>query len=246
MSKNIKIKNVSFSYNAAKPILNNISLEIREGTFLGIIGINGSGKSTFSYLLNGLIPNYLKGNLTGDVFIDGISTRNEKISFFAQTVGMVFQNPDFSLFNLSVREEIEFGLNNFKIENIEEHIINALKIVGMTDFVNRDPQSLSLGEKQKICLASILALDTKYLVLDEPVAMLDYKSSMEIYQTLASLNKNGKTIIAIEHDTDYLWEFAEEILILDNGSVINFDTKKNILTDQELLRRLGIKVPNYK
>lgn len=246
MQQGITLNNVTFEYLKEKVILQNLSLDIKVGTFVSIIGSNGSGKSTFLYLLNGLIPHLSSGHLTGEVLIDGIATRTKNVAFFAKKVGMLFQNPDFSLFNLTVHEEIEFGLKNLKLTNSKEKILNALATVNLAGFENRDPQTLSLGEKQKLCLACVLALDTEYIVLDEPVAMLDYKSSLEIYQILANLNQQGKTIITVEHDTDFLWKYAKEILVLDNGSIAAHGDKTTILTNKQLLTNLGLKIPNYE
>lgn len=243
MKDGISIQNVSFAYVKNERVLKNISLEIKPGIFLGITGINGSGKSTFSYLLNGLIPHLMKGNLTGEVSVNGISTRNKSVAFFSKTVGMVFQNPDFSLFNLTVREEIEFGLKNLKLNNFDLRVKRALKAVNMADYIDRDPQTLSLGEKEKISLASILALETDYIVLDEPTAQLDYKSSTELYKILSILNRQGKTIITIEHDTDFLWQFANEVLILDKGEIILLGPTKKVLSNESTLNKLGIKIP---
>ncbi len=193
MQQGIVLDKVSFSYKKETKVLRNLSLEISRGDFLGITGTNGSGKSTLTLLLNGLIPHFIEGKLSGQVLVEGISTAQKNVSYFAQKVGMVFQNPDLSLFNLTVSEEIEFGLKNFDMSNIEERKKEALVQVGLSGFENRDPQTLSFGEKQKICLACVLALDTEYLVLDEPTAMLDYKNSLELYKLLEKLNKRGKS-----------------------------------------------------
>lgn len=245
MSTGITLQNVSFAYDKNQLVLKNISLGIKSGVFIGITGINGSGKSTFSYLLNGIIPHILKGRLNGDILIDGVSTKTQNVSFFAKKVGMVFQNPDFSLFNLTVREEIEFGLKNLHFSNQEKRVKNALSAVRMMNFIERDPQTLSLGEKEKVVLASVLALDTNYIVFDEPTAQLDYKSSLELYKILSLLNKKGKTIIVIEHDTDFLWQFAHEIVILDKGKIAARGPTKKVLTNKTTLNVLGIKIPNY-
>lgn len=241
MTKGISIKNVSFSYEKDKFALRNNCLEIKKGSFLGIAGVNGSGKTTFCLLLNGLIPHFIKGYLSGEILIDGTSTKIKNVAFFAQKVGLVFQNPDFSLFNLTVKEEIEFGLKNLKVKNQDERIKWALSAVRMSDFLDRDPQTLSIGEKQKVSLACVLALETKYIVLDEPIAQLDYKSALEIYKILKNLNKNGKTVIVVEHDTDFLWQFANEVIILDKGEIISSGAAKKILSDKNLLNNLGLK-----
>src|SRR3972149_2458861 len=148
----INLAQVSFRYQQ-QPVLKNISLNIRPGDFLGITGINGSGKSTLLYLLNGLIPHSIKGKLQGKVQVNGINPKDKPVSFFSQQIGLVFQNPDLSLFNLTVREEITFA-------NPQAQVANALKLVGLPGYEQRDPQTLSFGQKQKICLAAALALDT--------------------------------------------------------------------------------------
>lgn len=244
MKKGIAVNHVSFAYEKDHYVLNGVSLEIPQGVFLGITGVNGSGKSTLTYLFNGLIPHFIKGKLIGEVTIDSLSTRKRNVAYFAQKVGMVFQNPDFSLFNLSVAEELEFGLKNLKLENRKERINQALEIVGLSHFANRDPQTLSLGEKQKVNLACVLALDTDYIVLDEPTAMLDYQSSLELYKILQNLNKKSKTIIVVEHDTDFLWQFTKKVFILDKGENKAFDETRKILSDKKLLTALGLKLPD--
>lgn len=241
----IVFNNVSFNYAEDSAVLKNLSLQIKPGTFLGIIGSNGSGKSTFLHLLNGLIPHLYSGVLTGEILVDGIATRKKNVAFFAKKIGMLFQNPDFSLFNLTVKEEIEFGLKNLKITFDSKQIAASLAAVNLTGYEMCDPQTLSFGQKQKVCLAALLAMATNYLVLDEPIAMLDYQSSVEIYRILVNLNQQGKTIIVVEHDADFLWQYAKEILVLDKGMIVGYDQKDKILTDQKLLTRLGLKIPHY-
>ncbi len=246
MISGITLTDVSFSYQRNIKILDNISLNIKKGDFVGITGINGSGKSTFTYLLNGIIPFALPGYLDGKIDIDGVSTKSKDIASLSRKVGMVFQNPDFSLFNLSVEEEIKYGLENFKLGNYGERINRALNQVGLDDFKDRDPQTLSFGQKQKLNLACILALDTEYIVLDEPTAMLDYKSSEELYQILRKLHKHQKTIIVVEHDTDFLWKYTTNTLFFDNKKIVKYDKTKIVLSDRELLKSLGIKIPNME
>jgi energy-coupling factor transport system ATP-binding protein len=243
MIKGIVIENVSVSYEKNKNQLEKINLAIKKGTFLGITGVNGSGKTTLIQLLNGLIPHEIPAKLTGNVFIDGINTRTKPVSFFAKEIGMLFQNPDFMLFNLTVAEEIAFGLNNLKLSNQPERIKQALIAVGLAGYENRDPQTLSFGQKQKVALACVLAVDTPYIVLDEPVAMLDYHSAVNLYNVLAELNNHGKTIIVVEHDTDFLLSHAQEVAIIDKGRIVMHDASKNIFSKKAELKKLGIKIP---
>lgn len=243
MTHGISIRNVSFSYPNGTFSLKNISLDLEKGGFLGITGVNGSGKSTFSFLLNGLIPHLVKGKFSGEVTIDGIPTNNNNVSYWAKKVGFLFQNPDFSLFNLTVTEELEFGLKNLKMDKIGERIRKALHTLDLDGYAGRDPQTLSFGQKQKVALACILALETDYLVLDEPIAQLDYKSSKELYGVLKKLNNLGKTVVVVEHDTDFLYRFTKEVVILDRGKIRSFGPTQKVLSDRKLLNKLGVKVP---
>jgi energy-coupling factor transporter ATP-binding protein EcfA2 len=245
MKNGIVVDHVSFAYSKNIPVLDDVSFSIAKGEFLGITGVNGSGKSTLLFLFNGLIPQSMKGNLKGKVSVDGDLTKNHPVSFFAQKVGMMFQNPDFSLFNLSVREEIEFGLKNLKHTYNKSNIVDALHTVGLDTYIDRDPQTLSFGEKQKVCLACVLALDVDYIVLDEPGSMLDYKSCMQLYALLQTLHHKGKTIIVVEHDTDFIRQYCQKTLIINNGKIVKSGDTKTVFEDTKILQNLGIKVP-YK
>ncbi len=244
MKNGIIFNHVSFGYSKNKSLIEEVNFSIEKGSFVGITGVNGSGKTTLALMLNGIIPHEITGNFSGTITVDGVDTKTKPVSYFAQKIGMVFQNPDFMLFNLTVTEEIAFGLKNVKIQNIETKITKALEMVGMESFATRDPQTLSLGEKQKICLAAVLALDTEYIVLDEPVAMLDYQGAVHLYKILDELNKkHNKTIIVIEHDTDFLFAHAKETIIVDKGKILFNDTTKKVFDHKMELRKIGIKIP---
>lgn len=239
----IYLEKVSFRYGKKLKELNDINVFIPHGSFCGIVGQNGSGKTTLTYLLNSLIPHQIEGKFSGNVFIDSVNTRSKPVSFFSRKVAMVFQNPDFMIFNLTVAEEIAFGLKNFGIKNIDKRIKSALALVGLNGFESRDPHTLSFGQKQKLALAAILALEPDYLVLDEPSAMLDYQSALNLYNLLSALHQKGKTIIIVEHDTDFLLTYARQILILDKGSLVMADETQKIFNQKEKLQKLGIKIP---
>jgi energy-coupling factor transport system ATP-binding protein len=239
----IHISNVNFSFKNTKKIFCKLSVKIKDGDFIGIVGRNGIGKTTFSYLLNGLIPNEIAGNFSGLVQIDGISTRTKPVSYFAKSVGMVFQNPDFGIFNLTIREEIEFELKNLKIEFTENDLKNALSKVNLSKSLDTDPNTLSFGEKQKLTLASCIACNNKYLCLDEPSSMLDFESSINLYHLLHDLNNKGITIIVIDHNTEFLFRYANKILILgENGKYI-FKKTADIVKNNNYMKSFGIKPP---
>ncbi|MDZ4229271.1 MAG: ABC transporter ATP-binding protein [Patescibacteria group bacterium] len=214
------ITNLTVTYPHKQPALKNISWQIKPGEWLGISGSNGSGKTTLLYCLAGLIPKHISAKITGQTLIN-------------QSTGLVFQNPDFSLFNLTVAEEVAFGAAG--------PIGPALKAVGLSRFKNTDPQTLSYGAKQKVCLAAVLARNPEIILLDEPTAMLDYKSSLDLYRLLAKLNQQGKTIITVEHNTAFLFEFTQKTLILNQGKQIAFGPSRKVLSRARLLKRLGLK-----
>lgn len=239
----IHIEHVSVQYGVGRSELDDITTTIPAGAFCGITGVNGSGKTTLTYLLNGLIPHQIDAKLTGNVLIDNVNTRSKPVSYFARKVGLVFQNPDFMIFNLTVKEEIAFGLSNLGITDLEEHIRRSLTAVGLAEFEDRDPHTLSLGQKQKLAIAIVLAMDTHYIVLDEPSAMLDYRSAIELYDLLADLHKKGKTIIVVEHDTDFLLTYATSMIVLENGSCVLQGSPDQVFQETSTLVKMGIKVP---
>lgn len=241
----ITIKNATFRYGKSYA-LTDITLTIDSGEFLGVVGSNGSGKTTLTYLLNGLIPHMIDGTLEGNVSVCGQSTKTQNVSFFARRVGMVFQNPDFSLFNLTVREEILFGLNSLKIADTEDRMMDALRLVGMEKYTDRNPRTLSYGQKQKINIASVLALNTDIIVLDEPSAMLDYKNAIELYEILTVANANDKTIIVVDHDTDLVAQYCSRVVLMHEGQIATSGTTKRVFAATKKLKQLHIKPPHVR
>lgn len=227
-------------------LLNKLNLVIPRKSFFAITGANGSGKTTLTLFMNGLIPNEVTGKMQGNVFVDGENTREKTVSHFAKKIGMVFQNPDFMLFNLTVREEIEFGLKNLHFENCEKRVKDALNTVDMTQYIDADPHELSLGQKQKISLACVLAMDTPYIVLDEPTSMLDHKSAVSLYVLLKKLHNQGKTIVIVEHDTDFLVDTASTVAVIDKGNIIFQGNPSQVFSKKKLLDEIGVKVPHMK
>jgi energy-coupling factor transporter ATP-binding protein EcfA2 len=233
MKSGIVFDKVSFSYQGKTNQINKVSFQIPLGSFYGITGLNGSGKSTLVLLMNGLIPHQIEGILTGNVYVDQVNTKDEPVYYFAKKIGMVFQNPDFMLFNLNVREEIEFGLKNLRLDQHDKKIRQALASVDMEEFIDRDPKTLSFGQKQKICLAATIAQNSSYIILDEPTAMLDYKSSLNLYRLLQKLNSQGKTIVIVEHDINLLKKYADMMMVIDKGEIILSGKTDTVLMQYE-------------
>jgi len=242
----IVFESVTFQYEPENKILDSVDLEINKNDFTAILGKNGSGKTSLTYCINGLIPHAIPGKLNGNVYIDGKNTKDISIGEISKKVGSVFQDPDLVIFNLTVEEEVAFGVYNLKLDNPKKRIEDALKKVGLEGLEKRDPQSLSGGQKQLLSIACVLAMGTDYIVLDEPISNLDYSNSRLVYKILDSLHKQGKTIIVVEHDTDMVWEYATKTIIVDKHKIIKEGPTKQILKNDPGLTSLGIKPVSKK
>lgn len=241
----ISIKNLSFKYDCedenAIQILKDINLEIKEGEFVALLGHNGSGKSTLAKLINGLL---LPGQ--GDVLVDGMNTKNEEeIWDIRRTAGMVFQNPDNQLVATIVEDEVAFGPENMGVEpsEIRRRVDRALEDVGMGDYKKNAPHLLSGGQKQRVAIAGILAMSPKYIILDEPTAMLDPSGRREVMDTLVKLNKEeGKTIILITH---YMEEAAisDRVVVMEDGNIVLRGTPREVFSQVDKIKGLGLDVP---
>ncbi|MGP3667671.1 MAG: energy-coupling factor ABC transporter ATP-binding protein [Candidatus Bathyarchaeota archaeon] len=223
--------------------MNEVKFNIEDGDFVGIVGPTGSGKTTLLYCLNGLIPNSIKGEFSGEVLVDGVSTTQCKVSDLAKKVGIVFQDPDWQLFSLTVKDEVAFGLKNLHMDRVEERVKEALKLVGLTGLEDVEPYKLSQGQKQMLCIACVLAMQPKTILLDEPTSNLDYKNTKNIYGLLKKLNHEGRTIVIAEHDTDLLAEYANKVLVISDGKIVKNGLTKEVFSDKVLLEKLGIKIP---
>jgi energy-coupling factor transport system ATP-binding protein len=233
----IDLRNVCFGYDKTK-IIKNISFNIVKGEFAAIVGENGAGKSTLSKLLNGL----LKPD-SGKVMINGMDTKTAKSSILAKHIGFLFQNPDRQICKNTVREEILFGLNlayNDK-KQIEERLIKTLKDF---DFdAESNPFNLSRGERQRIALASLIAIEPEILLLDEPTTGLDYHECMRIMGMIRVLNDKGVTVIMVCHDMEVVLDFAKRILVISAGELIADGETKKIFRSPDVLARASLIAP---
>lgn len=242
----IEIKELSFSYDS-KPFIDNLDLKIDDGEMVGIIGNTGCGKSTFVRLIAGLIKSD-----SGKIIIDGDDITNKKFNkkILRRKLGIVFQFPEMQLFEQTIEKDIFFGLKQYKLTYDEKYkrAKEALELLGL-DFErikDKSPLALSSGEKRKIAIAGILVCKPKYLIFDEPIAGLDCNSRDRFMKLLLALKQNGTTIIIISHNTDYLAEYADRILVMDGGKIILDDKPNEIFNQTNLLNNLNIGVCNSK
>ncbi len=232
----IKIENVSFKYKESEMILNNLNFQINEGEIVAIVGKNGYGKSTIGKLISGILK--LK---SGKILIDDIDiSKNAKD--LNKKVGIVFQNPENQIIFSNIYDEIAFSLQNLSKEEIEKRIQEALKKVDMLDALNKDLYTLSLGQKQRVMIAEILARNPKYIILDEPTTMIDSIGKEKIYEIIKNLKKQGYTIICITNLADEIL-LADRTLILENGQIASEISKNELLQKIDIFKKYEIKLP---
>ena len=228
--------------------LDGINLEINAGEFLGVTGTTGSGKSTLCLALNGLVPHATGGSIGGDVLIGDWNTKRTTVPRLATRVGLVFQDPESNLVGLSVEDEVAFGPENLGVPpaEIAERIEWALALVGMTDERQRSANQLSGGQKQRVAIAAVLAMRPEVLVLDEPTAQLDPLGKYEVASAIAALRRElgtHMTVVMVEQDAELLAQFADRVVVLDAGRIVDQGSPREVFGRVAELEALGVAVP---
>ena len=247
----VKAKNLTFEYIRRDEVGNvegitkavdNVSIDIKQGDFVAVLGHNGSGKSTFAKHLNALVM-----PTEGTVWVDGMDTREEENTLkVRQTAGMVFQNPDNQIVGTLVDEEVGFGPENIGVptEEIWERVEKSLKAVGMYAFRNQSPNKLSGGQKQRVAIAGIVAMKPKCIVLDEPTAMLDPLGRKDVLNVLHELNRQENvTVILITHYMEEVIDI-DKLYVMDDGKLVMSGTPREIFSQVEKLKELRLDVPH--
>ena len=247
----VKAKNLTFEYirrdedgnvEGITKAVDNVSIDIKQGDFVAVLGHNGSGKSTFAKHLNALVM-----PTEGTVWVDGMDTREEENTLkVRQTAGMVFQNPDNQIVGTLVDEEVGFGPENIGVptEEIWERVEKSLKAVGMYAFRNQSPNKLSGGQKQRVAIAGIVAMKPKCIVLDEPTAMLDPLGRQDVLNVLHELNRQENvTVILITHYMEEVIDI-DKLYVMDDGKLVMSGTPREIFSQVEKLKELRLDVPH--
>lgn len=242
----LQAKDLTFRYTTAEgvapTVLDQVNLSIEPGTFVAVLGHNGSGKSTFAKHLNAiLLPS------GGRVYVDGMDTVDEHLLLqIRRTVGMVFQNPDNQIVASVVEEDVAFAPENLGVPSAEirRRVDEALEAVGMTEYARHAPHLLSGGQKQRVAIAGVLAMRPRCIVLDEPTAMLDPVGRREVLDTICTLNQElGMTVVLITHHMDEAAR-AQRLVVMDSGHVVKDGPPDQVFQDVVGLRRMGLEVPD--
>lgn len=235
----INIKDLNFAYDKETNVLSNINLNIPKGKVTAIIGHNGSGKSTLAKLLVGLLE-----QTKGEIKIDGKVLNNKTLKELRKKIGIIFQNPDNQFVGANVLYDIAFGLENEQVPRDEmlEKINHYAKIMGVDKILEKSPEELSGGQKQKVALAGLLALNKEILIFDEATSMLDTLDKKEITKQILSLKDDNKTVIIITHDIMIALK-SDYIILLKEGKVIGDGTPKEFISKKDLLKSSKIELP---
>lgn len=234
----ITVKNLKFRYKSGNDILKDINLEINKGECIAIVGENGSGKSTLAKLISGIIK-----PSRGDILVDEINTRNKKEYIkLRKKIGIVFQNPENQILFNNIEDELSFALENLELDNEEIRIKRALEKVKLNKEKINDIDELSLGQKQRISIASVLAVNPEYIVFDEPTTMIDSDGKEAVYNIIKELKESGYTIIYITNNTEEIL-LADRIIILHKGKIAQQIHKKDLIEKIDILKKYNLKVP---
>jgi energy-coupling factor transport system ATP-binding protein len=236
----LTVEDVHYSYASGVEALRGVSLTVKNGEFVAIMGQNGAGKTTLVKHFNGLLK-----PSSGKVHVDDVETTKTSVATLARNVGFVFQNPDHQLFSETVEEEIAFALKNFGYEAavIEERITWAVNLLGLNQYRKTSPFMLSGGERKRVALASVLAWDPQVLVLDEPTIGQDHMQKENLRQFIMQLQTQGKTIVIVTHDVEFVAECNPRVVLMREGKIVADGEGKDILTNPELLQQSSIVLP---
>lgn len=235
----IEVDNVSFAYTEGIPVLKNVTFSLNSGS-VAIIGQNGSGKTTLVKLLKALLK-----PISGDIFINGINTKETTAAKLARTVGLVFQNPNDQIFKNKVLDEVMFGPLNIgqSMEEARKNAIKALETVSLVDKKEENPYDLSLSERKLVSIASILSMDTDIVILDEPTIAQDYLGKAKIRSIVHELVQRGKLVITITHDMDFVGECFQRVIVLSEGQLLLDGPAREVFSKEDVLRSANLEPP---
>lgn len=245
----VNIQNLTYKYPLTKePVLQNINLQVKEGEFVSVIGPNGAGKSTLCYALAGFVPHFFKGEISGDIEVDGKLSSKSTLDEWVLNVGLAFQNPfnQISGAKYTVFEEIAFGLENIGVprEEMKDRVEDAMSLTGISDLADRSPYSLSGGQQQRVALTSILVMRPRLLVLDEPTSQMDPIGTREVFSVVRKMAEEGMTVVMVEHKVEWIANFADRVIALKDGRILTEGKPNEVLTS-DVLAEHGFGISRY-
>lgn len=237
----IQIKNLTYRYPTSEAdVLKDVSFTVKKGELCAIVGANGSGKTTLCNAIRGFVPKFYKGEISGEVLVNGRDVKEDPDGKNALEIGFVFQNPFTQISGIAstVYEELAYGLENMGVEpeEIRQRIERIMELTKIQEFRDRDPYQLSGGQQQRVALAAILVMDQDVLVIDEPTSQLDPQSTDDVFEIIKLMKSMGKTVVLVEHKMEQIAEYADQIIVLDGGQVVMEGTPKEVFSDPDCLK----------
>ncbi|EES50880.1 energy-coupling factor ABC transporter ATP-binding protein [Clostridium botulinum] len=236
----LKVRNLNYKYNNEKIVLSNINIDIYEGEKVAILGSNGAGKSTFFLNINGVLT-----PKSGDIIYRGKKISKKELNELRKNIGIVFQDADNQIIASTVLAEVSFGPMNLKLpkEEVKERVEEALSYMNLTEFKNRPPHYLSGGEKKRVSIADIIAMQSEIIIFDEPTASLDPLNAIMLEEVLKKLSEEKKTLLISTHDVDFAYRWAERVIIFANGEIIADGTPLQIFKNDKIIKCANLKRP---
>ncbi len=236
----LKVRNLNYKYNNEKIVLSNININIYEGEKVAILGSNGAGKSTFFLNINGVLT-----PKSGDIIYRGKKISKKELNELRKNIGIVFQDADNQIIASTVLAEVSFGPMNLKLpkEEVKERVEEALSYMNLTEFKSRPPHYLSGGEKKRVSIADIIAMQSEIIIFDEPTASLDPLNAIMLEEVLKKLSEEKKTLLISTHDVDFAYRWAERVIVFANGEIIADGTPLQIFKDDKIIKCASLKRP---
>ena len=243
----IDLRNLSFTYMLSKdPAVSELDLSLQRGKFYAVLGANGSGKTTLCNIIRGFVPRFFEGELSGEVVFDGTPLEMMSMGELSLKMGYVFQNPFNQITGArdNVYEEIAFGLENFNVpvDQIRERVERIMEMTNTSYLADKNPLDLSGGQQQRVALASILVMEPDTLIIDEPTSQLDPVETARVFDIIEKMKEMGKTIVLVEHMIELVAQYADDVIVLEDGKLIDFGEKHAVLSKMELLEH-GVTLP---
>ena len=240
----IELQHINYRYPLTSDLtIKDLSLKVEPGEVLGVIGSNGSGKTTVCNIMRGFIPAFYKGELEGKVIFEDKPLDTSNLGRLAQKIGYAFQNPFTQMTGVkyTVYDEIGYGLENLSIprEEANEKVEQVIKLLNLEKIRNQNPYDLSGGQKQMVALASVIVLDPELIILDEPTSQLDPSSTLAVYNIVKNLKKQGKTIIIVDHKVDLLAQVCDEIAVIQDGQLVVKGETHHVFSDEKVVAAGG-------
>lgn len=236
----LRVRELRFKYNDEKHALNGVDLEIEEGEKIAVLGSNGAGKSTFFLNINGVLKPH-----SGEIFYRGEKINRKNLNHLRKNVGIVFQDADNQIIASTVMAEVSFGPMNLKLPKKEvlRRVDKALDYMNIQEFRDRPPHYLSGGEKKRVSIADIIAMESEVVIFDEPTAALDPQNAAMLEEVLEKMGQEGRTLLISTHDVDFAYRWAERVIVFSEGKVIADDTPLHVFQQEDILQKANLKHP---